>query len=112
MRLLLDEDIWSRRIARPLERRGHTVGRPTPPALTDPEVLALAARDERILVTGNSRDFAPLARAWAEAGQTHSGLILVWTLRSNEFARIVAAISIALERYPRQSQWKGVVVSI
>lgn len=112
MQLLLDEDIWSRRIARPLERKSHDVRRPTPSALTDPEVLALAARDGRILVTANSRDFVPLARAWAEAGRNHAGLILVWTLRSNQFGAIARAIGEVLERYPRQRQWRDLVVAI
>jgi len=37
-------------------------------ALDDPQLLELAAGQSRILVTRNSRDFAPLLREWAEAG--------------------------------------------
>src|SRR5947209_5193914 len=40
--------------------------------LDDPLVLELAASQQRILVTRNSRGFAPLAREWAEDRGTPS----------------------------------------
>ena len=33
--------------------------------------LELATTEERVLITRNSRDFAPLAREWAEASRHH-----------------------------------------
>ncbi len=42
--------------------------------------MELAAGEGRVLVTWNSRDFAPILREWAEAGHDHAGAILIWTL--------------------------------
>lgn len=39
-------------------------------ALEDAKVLELAAEPDRILVTRNSRDVAPLLREWSEAAVT------------------------------------------
>jgi len=80
--------------------------------LTDAQVLTLAAEDGRILVTRNGRDFESLAREWAESARPHAGLILIWTLRSNQFGAIASAIAEACERYPRQRQWRDLVVAI
>ena len=80
--------------------------------LTDAQVLALATEDGRILVTRNGRDFEPLAREWAESSRQHAGLILIWTLRSNQFGAIASAIDDVLERYPRQRQWRDLVVAV
>lgn len=116
MRVLLDHDLSSRRIARSLEQRGHNV-RPLAAeaafdAADDADVLALAAQDRRILVTRNSRDFEPLTREWAEAGRSHAGVILVWSLRSNQFAGIVSAVERSFALYPRAAQWRNLVVSV
>jgi hypothetical protein len=66
MRLLLDANLSGRRIARSLREDGHDIlalsERPDLEGLSDPGVLALAASERRILVTRNSRDFAPLLR--------------------------------------------------
>lgn len=61
MRLLLDANLSPKRVGGPLEGRGHDVlslaSDAALGALADPEVLALAAEQQRILVTRNSRDF-------------------------------------------------------
>ncbi|CAN5909215.1 hypothetical protein BH23ACT2_BH23ACT2_28770 [soil metagenome] len=58
MRLLLDANLSPKRIGGVLERQGHDVlslaADPTLSALDDPEVLALAAEQRRILVTRNA----------------------------------------------------------
>jgi predicted nuclease of predicted toxin-antitoxin system len=116
VRLLFDHDVSSRRTARPLEHQGHDVhliGHDSAfDGLTDAQVFLLAAEDSRILVTRNGRDFEPLAREWGESGRQHAGLILIWTLRSNQFGAIASAIGEVLERYPRQRQWRDLVVAI
>jgi hypothetical protein len=70
MRLLLDANLSPKRIGLTLEDQGHDVlalaADPAVGALDDPDVLALAAREGRVLVTGNAKDFAPLLREWAE----------------------------------------------
>ncbi|MCB0179088.1 MAG: DUF5615 family PIN-like protein [Anaerolineae bacterium] len=43
----------------------------------DEEVLAFAASQERILLTSNAQDFAPLVTAWFLAERDQWGLIIV-----------------------------------
>ncbi len=82
--MVLDANLSPRRIGGPLRAVGHDVlalaEEPGLEGLDDPLVLELAAAEGRVLVTRNSRDFAPLAREWAEAQRTHAGMILIWTL--------------------------------
>lgn len=110
MRLLLDANLSPRRIAVPLRKSGHDVLALAEDAayegLSDPQVLELAASEARVLVTRNSRDFAPIAREWAEAQRSHAGLILIWTLDHSQFAEIVAGIERQLDRWPSQEQWR------
>lgn len=116
MRLLLDANLSPRRIAAKLRENGHDVlalaEDPVFEGISDPQVLELAASEQRILVTRNSRDFAPLAREWAEAQRTHAGLILIWTLDHDRFAQIVAGVERWLETRPSQERWQDVAVSI
>ncbi len=79
--------------------------------LDDPLVLELATAEQRILITPNSRGFAPLARERAEASRHHSGLILIWTLDHGQFAEIVAGIERQLERRPEQARWHDLVLA-
>lgn len=79
--------------------------------LSDPQVLEIAASEQRILVTRNSRDFAPLARQSAEAQQPHAGLILIWTLDHSQFAEIVTGIERQLAQRPTQEQWQDITVA-
>jgi predicted nuclease of predicted toxin-antitoxin system len=115
LRLLLDANLSPRGIARPLRAVGHDVLALAEDVafegLADPQVLELAASEQRILVTRNSRDFAPLAREWAEAHRAHAGLILIWTLDHSEFTEIVAGIERYLERWPIQEQWRELSVA-
>lgn len=114
--MLLDANLSPQRVGKPLRARGHDVlalaEERSLEGLDDPDVLRLAAEDGRILVTRNSRDFAPLVREWAEAGRSHSGVILIWTLAHDRFADIVAGIERHLARYPRHEDWVDLVVAI
>jgi len=116
MRLLLDANLSPRRIARPLRERGHDVLALAESAayegLDDPGVLALATSDRRIVVTRNSRDFAPILREWAESGRTHGGCILIWTLRHDEFGPIVHDVERLLAERPRQQDWQDLAVAL
>jgi Protein of unknown function DUF82. len=115
LRLLLDANLSPRRIAARLREAGHDVlalaEDPSFEGLPDPEVLQLATSERRILVTRNSRDFAPLAREWAEAQRPHAGLILIWTLDHSQFAEIVAGIEDQLGRWPSQEQWQDLTAA-
>lgn len=116
MRLLLDANLSPRGIATPLQSAGHDVlalaADQAFEGLDDPLVLELAAREQRILITRNSRDFAPLAREWAEASRHHAGLILIWTLDHHQFVEIVAAVERCLDRWPAQEQWRDLVLAV
>jgi predicted nuclease of predicted toxin-antitoxin system len=115
LRLLLDANLSPRGVAAPLRRSKHDVLALAEDAayegLSDPQVLEFAASEQRILITRNSRDFAPLARQWAEAQQPHAGLILIWTLDHSEFAEIVGGVKRQLAWRPTQEQWRDITVA-
>ncbi len=74
MRLLLDESAEFR-LTGWLEARGHDVAaiaREHPASLPDEEVLAIAYREQRILIT-NDTDFGELV---VRHGHSHAGVIL------------------------------------
>ncbi|MBI4729660.1 MAG: DUF5615 family PIN-like protein [Acidobacteria bacterium] len=116
MRLLLDANLSARRIGGPLRGEGHDVlalsEHPELEGLSDPEVLALAAEQARILVTRNSRDFAPLLREWAEARRHHAGCVLIWTLGHHQFASILNGVRRLLAERPRQREWQDIAVAL
>ena len=113
---MLDANLSAKRIGAPLAKRGHDVrgiaAEPDLEGLDDESVLELATQDGRILVTRNSRDFAPICRRWAEAGREHAGVILVWTLTHREFPEIVDGVDGWLSEIPHPEDWRGLVVSI
>jgi predicted nuclease of predicted toxin-antitoxin system len=115
LRLLLDANLSPRRVAAKLREAGHDVLALAEDAayegLADPQVLELAASEQRILITRNSRDFAPLARQWAEAGRSHAGIILIWTLNHSQFAEIVARIERQLRQRPSHEQWRDITAA-
>lgn len=116
MRLLLDANLSPQRIGGPLRDTGHDVlalaEDARPEGLADPVVLELAATQQRVLITRNSRDFAPLAREWAEAQRTHAGMILIWTLDHSQFAVILEAVQRLLDQRPEQEEWRDLVLAI
>lgn len=93
MRLLLDANLSPKRIGSVPEKDGHDVLRLASDAglgaRDHPQVLVLAAEQDRIVVTRNSRDFAPLLRQWSEAGRHHAGCTLIWTFGHHEFGAII-----------------------
>jgi predicted nuclease of predicted toxin-antitoxin system len=116
VRLLLDANLSPRRIGGPLRAAGHDVLAVAQDAslegLDDPLVLELAVVQERVLVTRNSRDFAPLTREWAEAQRTHSGVILIWTLDHSQFGEIVAGVEHLIGQWPTHELWRDLVVAL
>lgn len=116
MRLLLDANLSPKRIGSPLKERGHDVlslaSDAALGALDDPDVLKLAAEQDRILVTRNSRDFAPLLREWAEADSHHAGCILIWTLGHHEFGAIIKGVVALLSDRPDALQWRDLAVAL
>jgi predicted nuclease of predicted toxin-antitoxin system len=115
LRLLLDANLSPRGVASPLRQNKHDVLALAEDAsydgLPDPQVLELAAAQQRILITRNSRDFAPLARQWAEAQRSHAGLMLIWTLDHSQFSEIVAGVERQLSQRPTREQWQDITVA-
>ncbi|MGO9247137.1 MAG: DUF5615 family PIN-like protein [Solirubrobacteraceae bacterium] len=115
MRLLLDANLSPRGIASKLRESGHDVlalaEDATFEGLPDPQVLELAASEQRILITRNSRDFAPLARRWAQDGRSHAGIMLIWTLDHSQFAEVVAGVELQLRQRPSHEQWRDLTVA-
>jgi predicted nuclease of predicted toxin-antitoxin system len=115
LQLLLDANLSPRGVAAKLREAGHDVLALAEDAafegLADPQVLALAASEQRVLITRNSRDFAPLARQWAEAGRPHAGIILIWTLDHSQFTEMVAGIERQLQQRPSHEQWRDITIA-
>jgi len=116
VRVLLDANLSPKRIGSNLEKRGHEVlslaSDPALGALDDPRVLELAAQENRILVTRNCRDFAPLLREWAEGERHHAGCIVIWTLGHHEFGAIVKGITRLLDDYAEPAQWRDLAIAL
>ncbi|MFN2471752.1 MAG: DUF5615 family PIN-like protein [Gaiellaceae bacterium] len=112
----MDHQFSGRRIGEPLRRSGHDMRalaeEPESEGLDDPSVLEIAAADERILVTRNSRAFVPILRTWVEGDREHAGCILIWSFRANEFAEIVAGVERVMAAMPTQDQWRGASISL
>lgn len=100
IRLLLDE-MPSGTIARQLRERGHDVRSIVESAgqagCSDADVLELATREERIVVTLNVADFVSLDRGWAAQGRMHYGIILVSSRRFPQNASFIGGLVTALD---------------
>jgi predicted nuclease of predicted toxin-antitoxin system len=109
MRLLLDAHVSGKRVGEALRARGHDVRALDEErqleGLADDEVLALAAADERVLVTHNVADFPAILRAWAEASRSHTGVILVYGIDHSEFDLVARGLERLFEPRPSQEAW-------
>ncbi len=85
VRVLLDEQL-SGQIARLLRERGldaeAVVGRADLIQAPDREVMEVAHREARAVVTNNIKDFRPIAAEHIASGRGHAGLILLPAGRS------------------------------
>jgi hypothetical protein len=110
MRLLLDAHVSGPNVGRRLQERGHDVRaldqEPALEGLGDDEVLALAASEQRILVTHNIADFPRILREWAAAQRAHAGAILVYGIDHSEFALVVRGIEQWFELRPDHADWR------
>ncbi len=84
MELLLDE-MYPARLARALRERGvDATGvdeRDALRGLSDEELLVIAAREERAVVSENVSDFMRLYGEWADARRDHSGIVIALSSR-------------------------------
>jgi len=107
LKLLLDE-MFSPAIAAELRDRGHDVvaikEHPEWQALADPDVVELARREQRAIVTKNIRDFRPLhAELVAAEGPGHPGMVFAppsFRLTKADTGQIVSALEAKLAEYP------------
>jgi predicted nuclease of predicted toxin-antitoxin system len=77
VRLALDHH-YSPAIAGELRKRGHDAVAAIERewhTLSDEELLAVCAAEQRALVSNNVADFMAIIRAWAVQGQPHAGVI-------------------------------------
>jgi hypothetical protein len=116
VRLILDAHVSGRAVGGPLRELGHDVRALDQErqleALSDDELLELAAADERILVTHNVADFPRILRKWAEAGRSHGGVMLVYGIDHREFGLIVRGIDRRCVLRPHQGDWLGMSVIV
>lgn len=114
MRLLLDAHVSGPRVGRALEAAGHDVRaldqEPQLEGLADEDVLALGAKEQRILVTHNIRDFPEIVREWMEAQRTHAGVILVYGIDHREFQLVTSGIRRLLDLHPDTEDWTDLTV--
>jgi predicted nuclease of predicted toxin-antitoxin system len=100
--ILLDADVPPA-VAIGLRRAGHDVvaasGDASLEALDDFQLLRLATRQSRVLVTFNIADFVELARTCAATREDHAGIILVHSgsFRRTEIGAIVTAVNNLVE---------------
>ena len=116
MRFLLDAHVSGPRIGRPLEQDGHDVRALDQELalerLGDDLVLALAAEEQRILVTNDIGDFPGMLRKWAEAQRPHAGVILVYGVDHREFDVVIRGTQRWLELYPDPASWVDLTVAV
>jgi predicted nuclease of predicted toxin-antitoxin system len=120
MRLYLDEDIASRHLVQALKRAGHDVTTPGDTGLlgeSDTLQVTHAVRDDRICLTGNSRDFEHLHNLILLCGGSHPGIFALYgdsdRRRDLKPGQIVAAIQNVLEvlaslksHFIRLNEWR------
>jgi hypothetical protein len=110
LRLLLDAHVSARRIARALRDDGHDVRAAdeerTLDGWEDERLLALAAEEQRIMVTFNARDFARIAREWAGEGRHHAGCAILVGIDHGEFGTILARLAEELAARPHPEAWR------
>ena len=99
MRLLLDE-MYPARLARALRERGLDAEgvdeRPPLRGLADEELLAIAALEERALVSENVADFMRLYGEWGAAGRVHAGIVIALSSRFSRTPAGYEALAAAL----------------
>src|SRR5580704_17502769 len=89
VKLLLDAHISGPRVAAALREPGEDVRAADEEreldGCTDEELLSMATKEGRIFLTFDVKDFAVIARRWAEAGRTHAGCAIVVGIDHGEF---------------------------
>ena len=110
MRLFLDAHVSGRSIARALRERQLVVRAADEEreldGWDDDRLLALAAAEQRIMVTFNVRDFARIIGEWGAAGKHHAGCLMIVGIDHGEFGLVLSVIHAALAARPDQEAWR------
>lgn len=97
MKLLLDE-MYSAYVARALRDRGADAeavdGRSPLRGLADEELLVVAAREGRVLVSENVSDFMRIYGEWGAADRRHAGIVIAL---SSRFSRTPAGYEVLVD---------------
>ncbi|MDQ3809707.1 MAG: DUF5615 family PIN-like protein [Chloroflexota bacterium] len=109
MKLLLDE-MLSPAIARALRARGHDAEAVKEHAdwvgLSDADLVGVARREQRAIVTANVRHFRPLHAELITPGNAgHAGFVFMPTtyrLTKADIGRIITALEAKLAEYPSE----------
>ena len=80
--------------------------------MADEQLLALAAGEERVMITFDVKDFAVIARRWAEAGRLHAGLGIVVGIAHGDFGVVLDTLSRELAARPEQEDWANLTLFI
>ncbi len=116
MRFLLDAHVSGLNVGRRLEVDGHDVRALDQElmleGLGDDRVLALAADEQRIVVTQDVGDFPSMLREWAAAQRSHAGAIVVYGIDHSEFELIIRGVQRWVELYPDPTRWADLTVSV
>lgn len=116
MRFLLDARVSGLNVGRRLEVDGHDVRALDQElmleGLGDDRVLALAADEQRIVVTQDVGDFPSTLREWAAAQRSHAGAIVVYGIDNSEFELIIRGVQRWVALYPDPTSWVDLTVSV
>lgn len=78
----------------------------------DEELLELAARQKRLLVTFDAADFPRICREWLERGRSHDGCAVLVGIRNDEIGAVVRALDAAFEARPEPGDWHDRLVFV
>lgn len=109
MRLLLDAHLSGRVVGRHLREQGHDVlaldEHKNLEGLDDPDVLELATKEARVLLTHNVKDFPDILRELADEGREHAGCIILVGIQLGQFGQLIRSIDAALAGTSEQHDW-------
>lgn len=113
-RLLLDANMSSHGLVRMLEEAGHDVVaagfRDDLKQLDDDILFNFAQQERRVIVTHNTRDFPEILVAWAHAGRSHHGCILLHISTNafselNAFGEMKRRFELWFQQFPAPDDW-------
>jgi predicted nuclease of predicted toxin-antitoxin system len=116
LRFLLDAHVSGLTVGRRLEADGHDVRALDQElmleGLGDDRVLALAADEQRVVVTQDVGDFPSMLREWAAAQRPHAGAIVVYGIDHSEFEPIIRGVQRWVEIYPDPASWADLTLAL